>query len=325
MRVLFRVAAGPSTGFGHLVRCRSLARALGVPASVSVRGSRETRRAASDRGFDVRLGGIALLREPARPNVLVVDDPSAQEASRWVRRARQLRVPVATLHDLGLAHVESELSIDGSIEPGTSSSAVGLAGPLYAVLDPSVAQARQLPPVPRQGVLIALGGGEHVHQWGVRLAEAILERQPSLTIRIVEGFSRAAEASVDPRITWVSAPNGLATELREAAVAVVAGGLTLYEAAALGAPAVALAVVSAQQPTIRGFARRDAAVDAGLATDPAATTHAADAVADLISHPTRAARLAGTAARLVDGRGVFRAADAIQQLARRFEDQFNAA
>ncbi len=325
MRVLFRVAAGPSTGFGHLVRCRSLARALGVPPAVSVRGSRETRRTAAECGFDVRLGGIALLRESARPDVLVVDDPSAQQATRWVRRARQLRIPVATLHDLGLAYVESELSIDGSIEPGPVGAAVGLAGPMYAVLDPSIALARELPPVERQGVLIALGGGEHVHQWGARLAAAILERQPSLTIRIIEGFSQTAPAGSDPRITWVSAPNGLATALRAAAVAVVAGGLTLYETAALGAPAVALAVVSAQQPTIRGFARRGAAVDAGLASDPTATTHAADAVADLISNPTRAARLAGTAARLVDGRGVFRAADAIQQLARRFEDQFNAA
>ncbi len=325
MRVLFRVAAGPATGFGHLVRCRSLARALGVPPAVSVRGSRETRKVAIERGFDVRLGGTALLRRPARPDVLVVDDPCAQQATRWVRCARQLRIPVATLHDLGLAYVESELSIDGSIEPGTPGSAVGLAGPMYAVLDPSVSYARQLPPVERQGVLIALGGGEHVHQWGARLAEAILERQPSLAIRIIEGFSRTAQAGLDPRITWVSAPNGLAIELRSAAVAVVAGGLTLYEAAALGTPAVALAVVRAQQPTVRGFARRGAAIDAGLAADPNAPMHAADAVVDLFSHPTRAARLARTAARLVDGRGVFRAADAIQQLARRSEDQFHAA
>lgn len=325
MRVLFRVAAGPSTGFGHLVRCRSLARALGVRPSVSVRGSRETRKTAAERGFDVRLGGISLLREPARPDVLVVDDPSAQQAARWVRRARRLRIPVATLHDLGLGYVESELSIDGSIEPGITGSPVGLAGPMYAVLDPSVAEARQLPPIDRQGVLIALGGGEHVHQWGTRIAEAILERQPSLTIRIIEGFSQAGQAAPDPRISWVSAPNGLTADLRAASVVVVAGGLTLYEAAALGAPAVALAVVHAQQPTIRGFARRGAAIDAGLATDPAAAAHAADAVADLIAHPARAARMAATAARLVDGRGVFRAADAIQQLARRFEDQFNAA
>jgi hypothetical protein len=163
--------------------------------------------------------------------------------------------------------------------------------------------------VERQGVLIALGGGDHVHQWGARLAEAILTRQPSLTIRIIEGFSHTAQGGHDPRITWVSAPNGLATELRAAAVAVVAGGLTLYEAAALGAPAVALAVVSAQQPTIRGFARREAAVDAGLATDPMAT-HAAGGGRP---GPIRPA----AAEHCTPGRG--RAADAIQQLARRFE------
>ncbi len=158
MRVLFRVAAGPSTGFGHLVRCRSLARALGVLPSVSVRGSRETRKAAAERGFDVKLGGIALLREPTRPDVLVVDDPSAQQATRWVRRARHLRIPVATLHDLGLAYVESELSIDGSIEPGTTGAAVGLAGSFVPDLprDLLFIVAKVLPSV---GVFAPIGAG----------------------------------------------------------------------------------------------------------------------------------------------------------------------
>ena len=66
MRILFRVAAGPRLGFGHLMRCRSLARALAVPPVVSLRGALATRRAAQARGFDVWLGGISLLRGGAR-------------------------------------------------------------------------------------------------------------------------------------------------------------------------------------------------------------------------------------------------------------------
>ncbi len=42
-RVLFRAAAGPRRGFGHLLRCRALARALGVRPLVCVRGPRAKR------------------------------------------------------------------------------------------------------------------------------------------------------------------------------------------------------------------------------------------------------------------------------------------
>lgn len=325
MRPLFRVAAGPTLGFGHLMRCRSLSRALGVPAAVSIRGSKETMAAAVARGFDVVPGGLSALRGDQAPDVLVVDDPLEEEAARWVRRARQLKLPVATLHDLGLGYVDSDLAVDGSIDQGDHRGAVALAGPLFAVLDPSIAVARERQAPARAGVLIALGGGAHVHQWGETLAHAVLVRRPDATIRIVQGFSRTAVRANHPNVTWVSAPDGLADELHRAAVAVVAGGVTLYEAAALATPAVAIAVVPAQQLTIRGFARRGAAIDAGIATDPSAFAHAADAVADLLSHPGHATRLGGTASHLIDGRGVFRVADAVRQLAHRAEDHFHAA
>jgi len=38
LRVLFRVAAGPRRGFGHLVRCISLARAMGIRPLLCLRG-----------------------------------------------------------------------------------------------------------------------------------------------------------------------------------------------------------------------------------------------------------------------------------------------
>jgi UDP-2,4-diacetamido-2,4,6-trideoxy-beta-L-altropyranose hydrolase len=325
MRVLFRVAAGPKIGFGHLIRCRSLGRALGTTSLVSVRGSQATRSAAAARGLDVRPGGLALLRGKHRPHVVVVDDPSPAAAAEWVSAARQLRIPTVTLHDLGLGQVDSELSIDGSIEPGVRRGPHGLTGPMYAVLDPAVAIARERAPTHRKGVLVALGGGEHVHRWGGTLGAAILERHPDVTVRIVEGFARKSSKARDTRIVWTSAPDGLTDHLRQAAVAVVAGGVTLYEGAALGTPMVGLAVVAAQQMTIRGFARRGAAIDAGFVGDPAAIVRVADAVANLLSHHSRAARLGGAAARLVDGRGVFRAADAIKQLAARSEDHVDAA
>lgn len=325
MRILFRVAAGPTIGFGHLMRARSLSRALDVPARVSIRGSRTTVASAGQRGFVVVPGGLSALRGTHAPDVLVVDDPLAEEASRWVQRARDLSIPVATLHDLGLGCADSDLPIDASIDPGDHRHDMALCGPLFSVLDPQVSVVREQPAMERSGVLIALGGGEHVHTWGVALARAILLRRPEAQIQLVQGFAREARRTDHPQMTWVSAPDGLAGQLQTAAVAVLAGGITLYEAAALGTPVVALAVADAQQPTIRAFARRGAAIDAGRASDLSAFAHAADAVADLLSHPGRAARMGATAAHLIDGRGVFRVADAIRQLAEREEDHSHAA
>ena len=53
MTVVFQAAAGPRLGFGHLVRCRSLARALGLTPRVWVRGSAATRAAARALGCEV--------------------------------------------------------------------------------------------------------------------------------------------------------------------------------------------------------------------------------------------------------------------------------
>ena len=60
----------------------------------------------------------------------------------------------------------------------------------------------------------------------------------------------------------------MSADLAACDVAVVAGGVTLYEACAVGVPVVALAVVAAQRPAIADFAVRGAAIDAGALMDP---------------------------------------------------------
>jgi spore coat polysaccharide biosynthesis predicted glycosyltransferase SpsG len=322
MRVLFRVAAGPRIGFGHLMRARSLARALGTAPLVSIRGTEETCRTAVRHGVEPQRLALDCFDGSKPFDLLVVDDPARDEAEPWVLAARQRGIPVVAVIDRGLAYVDADLVIDGSIEPCAGPRVLN--GPMYAVIDPSIATARDLPSVERSGVLIALGGGAHVRAWGAAVARAIRRQLPDVRVRIAGGFTRPPSAD-DESVRWISAPHGLTDELRRAAVAVVAGGLTLYEAAALGAPIVGLAVVPEQQPAIAAFARRGAAMNAGIAGDAAALQRAADAVLTLVTHRQRAARFAAAASRLVDGRGAFRAADAIRQLARPHTDHSHAA
>jgi spore coat polysaccharide biosynthesis predicted glycosyltransferase SpsG len=117
MRVLMRIAGGPRRGFGHLVRSARLARALGVEPIVSVRGGRQAARVARRLGHQVIDGSASAVLAREDPDLVVIDDPNGAAAEHWCRAARRRQVPVASLHDLGLARCDSDLRIDGSIVP----------------------------------------------------------------------------------------------------------------------------------------------------------------------------------------------------------------
>jgi len=316
VRALFRIAAGPRLGFGHLVRARVLSRALGIERPlVSVRGPAMAQSSAKRLGMRVLAGTPAALLARVRPEVIVVDDPSAVAARPWCRAARQAGVPVASVHDLGTAFCGSDLAIDGSlVHPGRVRRGPDvpkqlLAGAAYAVLDSAL---RGEPRQRNAGspVLIALGGGPR-RTVARRLALALRDIRPSLPIRIAGGFARTA-GNVIAGVSWLPPQPGLARELARCRVAVTGGGVSLYEAATLGAPLVAWPVVRAQHPTVKAFARR------GLATvvlpGPRRIARAVEAIlgaADAPAPSLRTARAAG-----LDGRGARRVAAAIARLVR---------
>lgn len=302
--VVFAVAAGPRLGFGHLLRSRSLARALDVPWQVYLRGTRGTHQAAR------RLGARLLPQAGGRidARLLVVDDPSPREAARWVACARRAQVPVATVHDLGLGEVASDLIVDGSVHQSPARRhGPALRGPAYAILDPAIAVTRMTPAASAR-VLITLGGGAHVRRLAAGLCAALGERRPDLDIRVAGGFTAVCAATL-PLGRWIDVPDGLADELAHATVAIVAGGVTLSEACALGVPAVGVAVTDAQQLTVRALARVGAVVDGGrLRPDPRCLRTVADHTVELLSAAARRRQLSRTASRLIDGHGAHRVA-----------------
>jgi UDP-2,4-diacetamido-2,4,6-trideoxy-beta-L-altropyranose hydrolase len=329
LRVLFRAPAGSRRGFGHLVRCLSLARALGVRPLIALRGSQSA--------ADVALAlGAELVASPSRrgmralaPDVVVIDDPIAAHARRWIAAARRVGAMVVTIHDLGLGAPEGDLVIDGSITRTARGrkGSVTLAGSRFALLDPALRGPQGPAPhaTGRTGaartftvrenrpkrVVISLGGGPHA-ETATAIADAITTADPRAEVRIVGGFvSPKPRKGESGRVRWTTSTNGLAPELAGADVAVVGGGMSLYEACAMGVPAVALPVVAAQTPTVNAFAQRGAAIAARR------PTVAADAAVKLLNNPRQRAALARRSMQLVDGRGAWRAAAAVLQIAQR--------
>jgi len=134
---------------------------------------------------------------------------------------------------------------------------------------------------------------------------------PWACIRIAGGFAASSSADRN-RIAWTGPLNGLAGELAACDVAVVGGGVSLYEACARGVAAVGVPVVVPQRPTVRGFVAAGAALgDASTAPD---AVRVARDVVRLLRQPAIRAALAAQGRKLVDGRGAGRVAEAIQQL-----------
>lgn len=313
MTVVFRVAAGPRLGFGHLARCRALAAALGVAPRVSIRGSLATRRAAARMGLRVVPGGRRAL-DRMRPQLVVVDDPSPRHAAAWVRAARQRGSCVAAIHDAGIGRVEADLAIDGSVLALGTRGPVDLAGPRFAVIDPRIAAL--CPRRRRAGteaICVAVGGGAHVFSLVPPVVAELARIAPGADIRVAPGFTARGRRPALPSGRWMT-PGGLPRALASAHLAVVAGGLTVYEACALGVPAVAVSVVPAQRPTIEALARRGVVIDGGALDRAGAARHVGARVAALLAAPAERRRLSVSGRRLVDGRGAARIATALVRL-----------
>lgn len=309
VRILFRVAAGPRMGYGHLIRATVVGKAMGVRPIVALRGPAEARATAGRLGCRLVEGSVPALMRSLRPGLVVIDDPSSAAAIRFCRAVRREGVRVASIHDLGLANCGADLTIDGSlVRPGGTPTGPALLGPRYAI----VSAGTRHRPVRSAAVLISLGGGRHrAVAW--KLARAIRRARPDMRVRIAAGLAPSGEIPQMDGVTWIGPQRGLSHELSRAAVAIVGGGVTLYEACRTGTPAVALAVVAAQRPTVRGFARHNAACDGG------STGHigvAAREVTRLIDHPVLRERIGRAGRALIDGQGAMRVARALARLAK---------
>jgi spore coat polysaccharide biosynthesis predicted glycosyltransferase SpsG len=310
LRILFRAPAGARRGFGRLVRCRSLARALGVRPLVSLRGGAAVEETALALGCDVVRGGPVRLLESLAPDVLVVDDPVTADARRWIAAGRRAGCLVVSVHDPGLGCLDADLVIVGSVRMNARASrGMTLTGPQFAPLDPSLLDEKE----PRDPctVLVALGGGPRL-ELALEIAEAIVDADPGAAVRLAGGFLTALP-EIRERITWAGPARSLRQEMARASAAVVGGDVSLHEARAFGIPAIGVPVVAAQCPTVAEFVARGAARES--AGGPLSAMDVAEECVSLLSDAAMRRRLSVAGSHLIDGRGAIPVAAAVTQLA----------
>jgi UDP-2,4-diacetamido-2,4,6-trideoxy-beta-L-altropyranose hydrolase len=197
-----------------------------------------------------------------------------------------------------------------------------LLGPSYALLRPQFhgRRARRAAPHGRgEKVLITLGGGDD--RGGTLLcleALRLLDAPPACTV-LVGGFNprRAlienwAGERGSGKVTVIVGERDVAVRMAEADIAVIGGGTTTFEAAAMGLPSVIVRIAGNQSLNAAAWERKGVALDAGP-VEGLAPERLARLIRRLAGDGERRKTMSSAGMAIVDCRGAGRVADALQK------------
>jgi spore coat polysaccharide biosynthesis predicted glycosyltransferase SpsG len=344
--VIVRCDGGAALGMGHVSRCLALAGALRQEHAGAVRfAMRDPGSAGVEivraNGYDVapivspRTGDygaeLLALALSCDATALVVDVRDAlSRASLDTLRAAGVRVVV--VDDGSDRRLASDLAfyppvpqveeLDWSTYGGrrfTGWEWVLLKREFAATIDRTGGAAATADSSPAIDVLVTMGGSDPAGMTEFTVEALELLPMP-LAVLVVVGpaFARAL-ALADPiarskhAIRIAHAPSSMASLMASSRIAVASFGVSAYELAACGVPAVHLCLTPDHARSASAFAREDIALTAGVFAD-LQPRNVSDAAARLIGSARRRKRMAARARALVDGRGASRIAALVHAL-----------
>jgi spore coat polysaccharide biosynthesis predicted glycosyltransferase SpsG len=333
--LIFRVDAGPQVGYGHLRRCLVLAdeAARGGQVSSFLLGGPEKTAAAL-----IYSAGHALSSaDRTEPAVVVADIAHSQTAAApavaeeeltRLKRVHGRLVVIDSIGEQSLRHLLPDLPADILVAPyageavDPSLAARQLTGPDYVVLDKIFRRSDRRARTGANRILITCGGSDPAEVsllWLSSLAAANLR---AIEIRLVvgPGFSSShveklhgVAAGMEGAVTFLLAPDDMAAQMRWCDLALGTTGLTKYELAATGTPALVLSHDQFHAEANRPFAAFGSLRDLGCSSDARCPALSREISALLQDAPARQA-MTDRGLQLVDGRGAARILRAIDEL-----------
>ncbi|UZD73957.1 PseG/SpsG family protein [Bacillus siamensis] len=334
MRVLIFADGGREIGMGHAVRMKLLAGAILNKCSITFYTNKEASSYLSADQWEVIIKPDKgqkefIVREINRqaPDMLIFD--VLDMPSDWLEEIRRHSSARIVLFEEKREHVihlcDAVINgIYGGLKSRTMKMgrAVIYEGPEYIILHPEFEKAKQHYQLRKEcrTILVSLGGSDPK-----KLVFKVIEacrRIPDIHRKQVIIVMGGAAAHADdvrtliaqmPYAEMVRQTNDMAALLTRADMAVVSGGITLYETICTGVPCIVLSQVAHQTVTAEKFAARGAAVHLGLGEHTPADVllrHMSELAAD---YPRRLG-LHQNGTPLVDGRGIKRAAAILYDL-----------
>lgn len=336
MRIGIRTDASTLIGSGHVSRCACLAAAL-TSAGHSV--TFVCRDLPGDLVDWINSAGFSVRRfrvdgwDPAEDAALTVQQMGDstdlfvvdhyQLGIQWETAVRRARARIMAIDDIFREHT-CDVLLDQNYGAHRSSQyrssidrgAVGLFGPMFALLHPDYASYRgRGPRAGRVRRAVAFFGGSDTPDWTTRVVRIFDDpRLSEIELTIVIGANHPnptalrSRADRRPGTRCVSGLHTLAPIFADADLAIGAGGVTALERMCAGVPSVVIGMSPDQYPICEALQADDMIEYLGKSDDvsEAALT---DSIHGLIRDPDRRSKMSVKGMAAVDGLGAARVAE----------------
>jgi len=330
--VILRCDGGASLGFGHVRRCLAVARKLrdreGLGVRFAVMKDNTAMDAIRNEGFPVDVAPDGVTEIDWMLDLAGVYQPKA-----WLLDVRTGLTPHSVLR------LRATNTLVVALDDGTARRLMADASfyppvPQVFGLDWSLAEREpnvgwewvalgqdNLPPRTQNAgtphILVSMGGSDpHGLTLPAVKALASIRRNVNVTVVIGPSVSADAEAAVRreaPGFKVVRNPENLGDIMATADVALVTFGVTAYELAAIGVPAIYICLNEDHAESASAFVRAGMGVSLGLAAS-LEPHDMSDSVVDLLDDPDLCRSMSAAGRMNLDGRGATRIAAALTRL-----------
>ena len=349
-RIFFRADANAHIGGGHMMRCLTIAEALGAADIVFVCADEESARLPRQAGFETRVLGtdyrdmeaevaalVSMCLEPPAsmddvPDTIIVDSYHATDVYLCALRehARVVLIEDAltharpadviinyNLHASGCAYQDAYPSGARDAESGTAvRPPLLLIGPRYAPVRAQFTGRQAVIRDEVRDILILCGASDPLNA-ATQIYHALSER--NVRFHIVCGAynphmdTLRELAKQDDRLILHEQVEDMAALMCDCDLAVTAAGSTIYELCAVGLPFVAFSLADNQDPILSVLEAEDIASCAGLFYRDAAGTlqNISRHVTELSSDVSLRKKRSEAQRLLVDGQGAARIVEAL--------------
>lgn len=330
VRILLRIDANHDVGMGHAVRASLLLSLIRTPYKLFIIGQGAWLRyffpgARLFASGTEEESALAALISRCGVDVLMFDHPRSG-ALDWGYIRDYLKLPSIVIDDWGGRHM-ADLIINGTVVPVYHSypavpvSSEILVGPQYALVHHSFGQMKwqKKEHGPKQ-VTIVIGSGDRAKEWAFRLLSGDIDFQQWGNVRLVVGHafpevkavqSKAANARV---LVFRGIPSeDLSLLLASSDAVLCTGGGIVYESLAVGVPTVVFPQIDNLISEAEWFAERGCVINLGYEKGMS-MSRVEEAVVCILRNPRMAVDMSGMALKIIDGKGMFRTAAAIDRL-----------